>query len=131
MESIVVAAAVIEQEDHFLLTRRLAGTHLEGLWEFPGGKQEPGERLEDALAREIREELGVEANIGTLLLRTRHRYPAREVELHFFECTLRGVPCPRMGQEMRWARRNELHALEWPAADEALIHLLQAGDASR
>ena len=59
--ALVVTAAVIERDGAFLLTRRLDGTHLEGQWEFPGGKCEPGETLEQCLARELREELGVDA----------------------------------------------------------------------
>jgi 8-oxo-dGTP diphosphatase len=126
-QTIVVAAAVIEDDDRFLLTRRLSGTHLAGLWEFPGGKREPGERLEATLAREIREELGVEADVGGRILETRHVYPTRAVELHFFRCTIHGTPHPRLGQEMRWAHRKDLHTLEWPEADEQLIRLLQDG----
>lgn len=72
---IVVAAAVVERDGAFLLTRRLQGTHLEGLWEFPGGKCEPGETPREALAREIAEELGVAVVVGDLLLVTRHTYP--------------------------------------------------------
>ena len=90
MDSIVVAAAVIERDDAFLLTRRLKGTHLEGTWEFPGGKCEPDETPEACLVREIREELAVEASLGELLLVTRHAYPERSVELHFFRAPWSG-----------------------------------------
>lgn len=126
--SIVVAAGVIEREGAFLLTQRLQGTHLEGLWEFPGGKCEPGETPSDALAREIEEELGARALVGPRLLVTRHAYPERTVELHFFRCTLDGEPEARIGQQMRWARREELRALDWPEADAALIEMLSASD---
>ena len=76
-------AAVIERDGRFLVTRRLEGTHLAGLWEFPGGKCEPGETHEACLARELMEELGVVATIGDEILVTEHAYPERTVRLHF------------------------------------------------
>ena len=126
-DPIVVAAAVIERAGAFLLTRRLKGTHLEGTWEFPGGKCEPDETPEACLVREIREELAVEASLGELLLVTRHAYPERSVELHFFRAELTGTPTPQLGQRMRWVPRAELATLELPEADADLIRILQAG----
>ena len=127
LDLIVVAAAVIERDDAFLLTRRLKGTHLEGTWEFPGGKCEPQETAPACLVREIREELAVEAVVGTRMLVTRHAYPERTVELHFFRTELTGDPIPQLGQQMRWVKRVELTALEFPEADAELIRLLLAG----
>lgn len=126
MLRIVVAAAVIRRGDTFLLTRRLKGTHLEGLWEFPGGKCEPGESLDACLRREIVEELGVDVRVNELLLSTEHRYDTRHVELHFFACDLDTDPQPRLGQEIRWAARAELRDLPFPPADAELIELLAA-----
>jgi 8-oxo-dGTP diphosphatase len=123
-EGIVVTAAVIEQDGRFLLTRRLAGTHLAGRWEFPGGKCEPGETHAAALARELDEELSVVVEIGPLLLSIAHAYPERRVELHFYEARLLGEPTPQLGQEMRWVPRSELRSLDLPEADAALIDLL-------
>lgn len=123
-DPIVVAAAVVEREGTFLLTRRLKGTHLEGTWEFPGGKCEPGETAEACLVREIREELAAGVEIGELILVTRHDYPGRTVELHFFRAALVGEPVPQLGQQMRWVRRADLPALELPPADADLIRLL-------
>lgn len=129
--TIIVTAAVIEREDgRLLVTRRLAGTHLEGLWEFPGGKIEPGETLEASLHREIREELGVDIVIHERLLSTRHDYETRRVELHFFACAANGEPQPLIGQEIRWVAREELAELQFPAADAELIALLSASAAS-
>ncbi len=124
VRAILVAAAVIERDDAFLLTRRLRGTHLEGTWEFPGGKCEPDESPEACLVREIREELAVDATLGELLLVTRHAYPERTVELHFFRAEVTGHPMPQLGQQMRWVPRAELAMLEFPEADADLIRLL-------
>lgn len=124
MRHVIVSAAVIEQEDAFLLTRRSAGTHLAGTWEFPGGKAEPGETLEAALVREIQEELGCRAVVGERLLTARHAYPEVTVELHFFLTTLEGAPVPQMGQDMRWVPRAELATLPLPEADADLVTLL-------
>ena len=120
----MVTAAVVERNGTYLVTRRLRGTHLEGMWEFPGGKCEDGETHEGCLVRELREELGCDALVGGKLLEVAHEYPGRTVELHFFRCELRGQPQPLLGQEIRWVARTELRALEFPAADEELIQML-------
>jgi len=122
---IIVAAAVIERDGAFLVTRRQHGVHLAGLWEFPGGKCEAGETHAECLVRELREELGVDAAIGPEILATSHDYTDRHVELHFLRGELRGEPVPQQAQEMRWVRRTELSQLEFPAADAALIDRLQ------
>jgi 8-oxo-dGTP diphosphatase len=121
---LVVAAAVIERDEAYLVTRRQRGVHLEGYWEFPGGKCDHAESLHDCLRRELVEELGVDASIGGEILSVTHQYPERMVELHFIACELRGTPRPLLGQEMRWVRRDELRDLRFPAADEELIALL-------
>jgi 8-oxo-dGTP diphosphatase len=126
MSTMAVAAAVIERDGAFLLTRRLKGTHLEGTWEFPGGKCEPRETPAACLVREIREELGAGVIVGELMLVTRHAYPERAVEIHFYEARLTDEPSPQIGQEMRWARREELGRLEFPEADAELIRMLVA-----
>jgi len=121
---IVVVAAVVEKDGAFLVTRRLDGTHLAGLWEFPGGKIAPGETHVEALGREIREELDTEVDVGPLLLETTHAYAERSVSLHFYWCVLKGEPRPVLGQQMQWVSRADLRTLDVPAADEALIRLL-------
>jgi 8-oxo-dGTP diphosphatase len=122
--TMVVTAAVIERDGRFLVTRRQRGVHLEGYWEFPGGKCDPGETLSACLGRELREELAVDAAIGEKLFATTHAYPERTVELHFFRCDIQGEPEPQIGQEMRWVPRNELRRLAFPPADSKLIDLL-------
>jgi mutator protein MutT len=122
---IVVTAAVIDRDGRFLVTRRQEGVHLAGCWEFPGGKCEAGESLDACLARELREELDVEVQVGGEIFTTTHDYADRRVELHFLRCDLHGNPQPQLGQEMRWVRGEELAALEFPPADAELIRLLR------
>lgn len=123
-ERIVVTAAVIERDGAFLLTRRLDGTHLAGHWEFPGGKLDAGETLAACLAREIREELDAEIEVGPEILATAHDYPGRSIELRFFRCTLRSEPRPAMGQEMRWVALRDLRSVQLPPADDELVRML-------
>jgi len=124
MTTIVVAAAVVERDGRFLVTKRPKGAHLEGCWEFPGGKCDAGEALTLCLARELLEELDVNARIGGELLTTTYTYPERAVQLHFFRCELFAEPRPQLDQEMRWVPREELAALEFPPADAELIRRL-------
>jgi len=122
--TIVVAAAVVERDGRFLVTRRIKGTHLEGLWEFPGGKCDAGESLAECLEREIAEELGARVSVGEEIFRITHEYPGRSITLHFFACSLTGDPRPLIGQEMQWVARKDLRSLEFPPADDRLIDLL-------
>lgn len=124
---IVVVAAIIERNDTYLVTRRPDGVHLGGLWEFPGGKVDPGETHGVALVREIREELGTEVRVGALRFHVEHAYPDRTVALYFYDCTLLGSPVPHLGQEMRWVPRHQLDTLGFPPADEELIRELASG----
>ncbi|HKE87785.1 MAG TPA: 8-oxo-dGTP diphosphatase MutT [Vicinamibacterales bacterium] len=121
---ILVVAAIIEQDDAFLLTRRQKGVHLEGLWEFPGGKIDEGETHAQALTRELREELGVDVDVQELRFHTTHDYDERSVSLYFYQCRLRGTPQPLLGQQMRWVPRGELSTLGFPPADMELIRML-------
>jgi 8-oxo-dGTP diphosphatase len=125
--TIVVAAAIIERDGRWLMARRLKGTHLEGLWEFPGGKADPGETLEACLVRELAEELGVDGRVAGLRWSTTHDYPGTRVELHFYDCTIDGDPQPLLGQELRWVSASELAELPLPEADAGLVALLTRG----
>ena len=124
---IVVTAAVIEDHGHYFVTRRQQGVHLEGYWEFPGGKVESGESLAQCLARELVEELGADVLVGEEIFAVTHDYPDRSVELHFLACTLLNAPVPLLGQEMRWVPRDQLRSLPFPPADDQLIARLTAG----
>lgn len=124
MTTVVVTAAIVERDGRWLVARRLKGTHLEGLWEFPGGKIEPGESLEACLVRELAEELGVAGRVLRPRWSTTHDYPATRVELHFFDCEIDGEPKPLLGQELRWVDASELAALPLPEADAGLVALL-------
>jgi 8-oxo-dGTP diphosphatase len=122
--TIVVAAAVCEDGGRYFVTRRHAGVHLEGYWEFPGGKCEAGETLQACLTRELREELGVDAAVGAEIFSVAHDYPDRHVELHFLACRLLGTPAPLLGQEMQWVARADLGSLRFPPADDKLVESL-------
>ena len=123
---IQVAAALIYREGRYLIARRKAGTHLGGLWEFPGGKRERGESLEDCLRREVREELGVEITDPSLFKVISHDYPEKAVELHFFRCSIRvGSPRPLGCDDLRWVTPDELSEYPLPLADRPLVDALR------
>ena len=123
---IIVVAAVIERNETFLVTRRQPGVHLEGMWEFPGGKIDPAETHAEALKREIREELDADVDVLDLMFTTSHAYPDVTVTLYFYRCGLKGTPRPLLGQDMRWVAREELATLGFPPADEELIRMLSS-----
>ncbi len=128
---IQVAAGLIIREGHYLIARRKADTHLGGLWEFPGGKREPGESLEDCLQRELREELGIDVTPPVHFRMIRHEYPGKTVELHFFRCAIsRGEARPLDCEEVRWVTPGELTRYEFPPADRPLLEVLSEQQAA-
>src|SRR2546422_4657903 len=103
MSVIRVVAAIICREGKFLITRRPDNVHLAGLWEFPGGKVEPEESLEQALVRELEEEIGVKARVLDEYFQVEHHYAERCVRLHFFDCAIvAGEPAPLHVADVRW-----------------------------
>ena len=125
---ITVAAAILTQAGRILLVQRPASAEMGGLWEFPGGKIEPGETPEAALAREIREELGVPIVVGPLYHITDYHYPTGlAVRLHFFRCRITsGTPQLLWGQALRWVAPADLPYYPTPAADQEVVALLRA-----
>lgn len=132
MESVDVAAGIVLRGDRVLVARRRAGSHVGGLWEFPGGKIESGETPADALRRELAEELVVRVRVGPLWGTLRHRYPERDVRLHFlFAWIAQGEPRAAAADELRWATPAELAEMHFPDADRpvvtALLHCQREG----
>lgn len=122
---IQVAAGLVVRGGRYLIAKRKADTHLGGLWEFPGGKREPGESLEDCLRRELREELGIDVTPPVHFRVIRHEYPGKTVELHFFRCAIsRGEAAALDCEEVRWVMPNEMANYEFPPADRPLIEAL-------
>ncbi len=122
-----VAAGVIVDTRGLLITRRREGTHLAGLWEFPGGKIRRGEEVHTALHRELREELGIDVEVGRLLQVVEHSYPdTGAVRLHFHVCRIRrGIPAPLAAAEVRWVEPSAMGDLAWPPADAPLVELVR------
>jgi len=129
MKAIEVAAALVFRSGRLLITQRYENAHLGGLWEFPGGKREPNETFEQCLARELQEELGLEAEVLCLLESLTHAYPEKTVHLKFFKCRwLKNEPqalgCPAFA----WVSREELPNYQFPAADARLLERLEQDD---
>lgn len=125
---IVVAAALIDADGRVLVQQRSAG-QFDGLWEFPGGKLEPGETPEAALVRELNEELGIDVDAACLAPATfaSDRLGGRHLLLLLFVLRKwRGIPRSLQAGGVRWVRPIELHGLEMPPADRPLIGLLEA-----
>jgi 8-oxo-dGTP diphosphatase len=131
---LVVAVALIDADFRVLIAERPAGKQLAGLWEFPGGKVEPGERPEETLIRELREELGIEVAEPCLAPVTfaSHAYESFHLLMPLYACRRwSGFVQPREGQRLKWVRPAELRGYPMPPADEplipALIELVGAG----
>ena len=121
-----VAAGLVFHQGKLLITQRPAGGHLAGLWEFPGGKLEPGETWEAALRRELKEELAIEVEVGGEFFRVRHSYPEKHVHLRFFWCRLvSGVPQAIGCADLAWVTAGELERYVLPEADRQLLEDLR------
>ncbi|GAA3858207.1 (deoxy)nucleoside triphosphate pyrophosphohydrolase [Celeribacter arenosi] len=122
------AVALVDTDGRILLAQRPAGKSMAGLWEFPGGKVEPGETPEAALVRELHEELGIETWNSCLspLTFASHAYADFHLLMPLFVCRKwNGTPVPKEGQTLAWARVNELRDYEMPPADIPLIPILR------
>jgi 8-oxo-dGTP diphosphatase len=125
---IEVVAAVIRRHETVLLCQRHDGEHLPLLWEFPGGKIDPGESPEAALEREIGEELGVTAVVGEQVAIVEHHYPEKSVRIRFFAADIgEATPRPLVHREVRWIPPEELQAYEVPPANRSVVEMLRDG----
>ena len=123
--TVLVAAGVLEREGKTLAAKRKSGSHLEGHWEFPGGKIEPNESPEDCLVRELAEEIGVLVVPRGILDVVFHRYPEKSVLLLFYRCELlEGDPRPIECDEVRWVDLADLPSLDWAPADVPFVRKL-------
>jgi mutator protein MutT len=119
---IEVGAGIIQRQGKYLVSQRPEGSHLGQCWEFPGGKREPGETIEECVVREIREELGVDVQVGKMWRVIERKYPERTVRLHFFLCTIEsGTPRAIACQHFRWILPGEYLNYEFPPADLDII----------
>lgn len=122
-----VAAGLVFRDGRLLITQRHHDAHLGGLWEFPGGKREPGETFAQCLHRELREELAIEVEVHAVMESLTHAYPEKTVRLEFFHCTwLRGEPQALGCPAFQWVTREELDQYAFPAADARLLEKLRA-----
>ena len=121
---VLVAAAVFLRGDRVLLTRRPEGAHLAGAWEFPGGKVEEGESPEEAVVREIREELSIEADVVEPFRFVHHEYPEKRVLLLTYLCRARTDP-ELSPADWRWVPVRDLDDSAMPAADRLLVRALK------
>ncbi|TNC74267.1 8-oxo-dGTP diphosphatase MutT [Rubellimicrobium roseum] len=125
---LVAAVALIDADGRVLLAQRPEGKSMAGLWEFPGGKVEPGETPEAALIRELHEELGIDTHASCLapLTFASHAYERFHLLMPLFACRRwQGTPQPREGQQLAWARASELRRYPMPPADVPLIPILR------
>jgi 8-oxo-dGTP diphosphatase len=126
MPTIQVVLAYIERDGQVLLTRRPAGTHLAGCWEFPGGKIEPGETPQQALIREVDEEIGLAVTVSEELAATTYAYPDRRVALHLYRCIAHvGEPVARHVAAVQWVSADALEQVAMPPANAALVKVIQ------
>lgn len=122
MKHLDVAVAIVFRDSKILIARRKLGGVLGGFWEFPGGKQEPAETLEDCVRRELNEELGIKVHPVISFTPIQHQYPDRHVTLHAFLCTHEsGEPKAIACDEIRWVAPADLKTFAFPPANQELI----------
>jgi 8-oxo-dGTP diphosphatase len=117
-----VVGAMIEREGKYLITQRPPRASLPLLWEFPGGKVEPGETDEEALARELREEMAIAVEVAERVIHVEHAYDQYDIDFCVYRCGLSGGTIQNIKvHDHRWVRPDELDDYEFPAADEKTI----------
>ena len=121
MKTVPVVAGLILERGKLLIAQRRVGSHRGGLWEFPGGKIKENEEPRQALRRELREELGIEVEVGALVEAAFHVYPEYPILLLAYVCRIReGVPRPLGCQDLRWVHADELQGFPMPPADDPI-----------
>ncbi len=125
---LVVAVALVDADGRVLVSRRPEGKHMAGLWEFPGGKVDDGETPEQALIREMREELDIDTAQSCLAPFTfaSHEYDDFHLLMPLYVCRVwKGMVAPREGQELKWLRPDDLRNYPMPPADIPLVAMLR------
>ena len=126
--TVIVAAAVVRHEERVLITQRVSGAHLGGMWEFPGGKLEPGEGPEIALVRECREECGIEIRVLDILDVVFHAYEKKNVLLLFYACELVSGEVQHLEVAAHaWCLPSELDNYDFPPPDVRVLQKLKSG----
>ena len=126
MKAIEVAAAVIIEQNRVFAAQRGAYGPLGGKWEFPGGKLERGERAQDAVVRELFEELGTTVIVRHALVTVHHQYPWFAITMHALLCErIAGDPILTEHQESRWLSKSELYTLDWAEADLPVLSYVE------
>lgn len=126
MKSIEVVAGIIMDGEKVFATQRGYGDYKD-FWEFPGGKMEPGETPQQALARELKEELAINVNVGEFLCTVEHDYPTFHLTMHCFYCTIAGGKAPMLLEHevARWLSPAELRVVNWLPADVKVVEALE------
>ncbi len=120
-----VSAGLIRKDGQFLISKRQKGAHLEGYWEFPGGKQEKGESIQNCLEREIEEELDLQVQAGRVSLIIEHEYETKVISLHVMDCAiLEGEPRAIECQEFKWVVPEDFEKFVFPPPDIQVIEFL-------
>jgi len=122
---LIVTAGLIFRGEKFLITQRPSGDPFAGKWEFPGGKKQDNETLEDCLAREIREELNIEIDVQKQLTIVNHEYQNFFIQLHVFRCIhISGTPEADQGQKWKWISPEQMRNFDFLEADRIVIEKL-------
>ena len=122
---VIGVGVVLNAEGDVLIDQRLEEGLLGGMWEFPGGKQEPGETIQTCIARELQEELGIAVTLGDELITVDHAYSHKKLRFVVHLCTwLSGDPQPLASQQVRWVRPESLKEYPFPAANARIIEAL-------
>ena len=125
MKSIEVVAGIITDSGKIFATQRGYGDYKD-FWEFPGGKMEPGETPQQALARELREELSVEVDVGEFVCTVEYDYPGFHLTMHCFYCSVTGGTLTLLEHEAaKWLNMEQIHSVDWLPADVVVVNALE------